>query len=444
LALSLGYRATVTSKRARLNGRDCGEVYRVRFTTDDDVFRLERKRKTLRQRSNRHNPERTRYRYITDVRPVASRPVRCIAVDSPSHLYLAGREIVPTHNTMFQQLLLYQAFVMGARIVDIDPKGDHRFHVVPEVSERAQVIVLGPQPEHAGKLDPLRVAPPNERHDATSTFLIDVLPPVDAKIQSAINGAISRVIERHAERACCMEVIAELERGERPEEREAGYLLRQYCEAGLVRLGFAKLDDPLPAQASEQVTYLQIRALKRAHTDTVRSEMSQGQRHGRAVLQLVALYAMRILGEERDRLKILSFDEASFLSQDAVGQQLLDTLARYGRSELAVPILSTQLIGDVEKQDNLVGHWFLFGMRSREHAARRLELLDIDSDDQRLLENLTERYGKGRALYRDLQGRCEEVKVDIADPRLFELLNTTPVEEETVADDGDDDDELAA
>lgn len=333
--------------------------------------------------------------------------------------------------TMALQLLMYQAFVQGARVVDIDPKGDHRFHLLPEVAGRAQVIVLGPDPEHAGKLDPLRVAPANERHQAAASFLLDVLPPgVDVRVESAINGAVARVIEQHGERACCIAVIRELENGERAEEQEAGYLLRQYCAAGLVQLGFADLGDSLPAQAQEQVTYLQIRALKRAHVQTVRSELSQGQRHGRAVLQLVALYAMRILGEKRDRLKVLSFDEASFLTQDAVGQQLLDTLVRWGRSELGVPILSTQQLGDIADQDNLIGHWFLFGMRSREHATRGLELLDLDTDDARLLESLTERFGKGRALYRDLQHRCEEIQFDPS-PRLLDLLKTTPEDEQT-------------
>jgi hypothetical protein len=348
--------------------------------------------------------------------------------------------------TMLLELLLYQAFVQGARIVDIDPKGDHRFHLLPEVQGRSQVIVLGPHQEHAGKLDPLRVAPVNERHEAAATFLIDVLaPPVEPRVQAAITGAVNRTIETHGERACCTEVIACLEAGERAEERDAAYQLSQYCQAGLARLGFAQLDDPLPAQSGEQVTYLQIRALKRAKTDTVRSEMGQGQRHGRAVLQLVALYAMRILGEERERLKVLSFDEASFLSQDAVGQQLLDTLARWGRSELAVPILSTQLIGDVEDQDNLIGQWFLFAQRSPDHARRGLELLHLDGDDRRLIENLTEHYRAGRALYRDLQGRCEEIQVD-PDKRLLDQLATTPDDEHTVAvpaDSDDDEHELA-
>jgi len=41
----------------------------------------------------------TRWRYILDVRAVPSRPVRCVQVDSRDHLYLAGRGMVPTHNS---------------------------------------------------------------------------------------------------------------------------------------------------------------------------------------------------------------------------------------------------------------------------------------------------------------------------------------------------------
>jgi hypothetical protein len=38
-------------------------------------------------------------RYIVGVRPISPRLMRCIAVDSPSHLYLAGRQLIPTHNS---------------------------------------------------------------------------------------------------------------------------------------------------------------------------------------------------------------------------------------------------------------------------------------------------------------------------------------------------------
>jgi replicative DNA helicase len=45
------------------------------------------------------HPRRALWRYIVDVRAVTSRPVRCVQVDSRDHLYLAGRGMIPTHNS---------------------------------------------------------------------------------------------------------------------------------------------------------------------------------------------------------------------------------------------------------------------------------------------------------------------------------------------------------
>ncbi|MGV7852461.1 replicative DNA helicase, partial [Mycobacterium kansasii] len=36
---------------------------------------------------------------VTAIRPVASVPVRCVQVDNVDHTYLAGRAMVPTHNS---------------------------------------------------------------------------------------------------------------------------------------------------------------------------------------------------------------------------------------------------------------------------------------------------------------------------------------------------------
>jgi replicative DNA helicase len=41
----------------------------------------------------------TRWRYVVAARPVLSRPVRCVQVDSVDHQYLAGRSLIPTHNS---------------------------------------------------------------------------------------------------------------------------------------------------------------------------------------------------------------------------------------------------------------------------------------------------------------------------------------------------------
>ncbi|NLE78315.1 MAG: replicative DNA helicase [Rhodococcus sp.] len=65
------------------------------FCADEDVFTLHRK-------AVAHKELRTAVagsRYIVDVRKVDSVPVRCVEVDNPAHLYLAGASMVPTHNS---------------------------------------------------------------------------------------------------------------------------------------------------------------------------------------------------------------------------------------------------------------------------------------------------------------------------------------------------------
>jgi replicative DNA helicase len=98
LVFSLGYRCSVTTKRVKGRTEASSTCYMVNFTTPDDVFRLGRKQALQKERL-RHNPQRTRWRYITGVRPVPSVPVRCVQVDSPDQLYLAGRSMIPTHNS---------------------------------------------------------------------------------------------------------------------------------------------------------------------------------------------------------------------------------------------------------------------------------------------------------------------------------------------------------
>ena len=97
LCRTLGLKPVSSTGRASINGRDCGEKYRVTFTPYISVFRLQRKLDRVKHKGNQG--ERQNRRYIVDVKPVESYAVRCIQVDSPSHLYLAGDALIPTHNT---------------------------------------------------------------------------------------------------------------------------------------------------------------------------------------------------------------------------------------------------------------------------------------------------------------------------------------------------------
>jgi hypothetical protein len=95
LARSLGHKITVREFRTKLYGKDCGPGWRVKFAANRIVFRLPRKVKA--QKVSAHRT--TRFHYIVAAEPIPSVPARCIAVDSPSHLFLAGRSLIPTHNS---------------------------------------------------------------------------------------------------------------------------------------------------------------------------------------------------------------------------------------------------------------------------------------------------------------------------------------------------------
>ncbi|GAB3854368.1 hypothetical protein GCM10029963_47250 [Micromonospora andamanensis] len=99
LVVSLGYRCSIYRKRVNGRAPESSTAFTLSFSTSDEVFRLTRKRESHATRRHAVGRAGTRSRYIVDVRPVPSVPVRCVTVDNEDHLYLAGRSMIPTHNS---------------------------------------------------------------------------------------------------------------------------------------------------------------------------------------------------------------------------------------------------------------------------------------------------------------------------------------------------------
>ncbi|MEV3921428.1 replicative DNA helicase [Actinomadura coerulea] len=89
LLLSLCHDVAMTADPA---GED---LWQMDFVPAETVFRLPRKA----ARQSADVPGKPPVRYIVDVRPVESVPVRCVQVDNDDHMYLAGRSCIPTHNS---------------------------------------------------------------------------------------------------------------------------------------------------------------------------------------------------------------------------------------------------------------------------------------------------------------------------------------------------------
>jgi replicative DNA helicase len=127
LIRSLGFRPGARWSDATLNGRVVGRRCRIVFTPDRPVFRLHRKQVILRGACH----YRSRARYVESVNPVPSVPVACIQVEADDGLFLVGRSMVRTHNSV---LLRQLAIATSA--------GVHPFTFRPMTPQRALIVDL--------------------------------------------------------------------------------------------------------------------------------------------------------------------------------------------------------------------------------------------------------------------------------------------------------------
>ncbi len=115
LLRSFGNKATVTEKDARLYDKYCGKRYVVKCRPNLRVFRLSRKadKQKLSTRMT------TRFHYIVGAERTGFITMKCIRVSAKDNLFLAGKSMVPTHNT--QALLILCAMrcmqVPGAHVL---------------------------------------------------------------------------------------------------------------------------------------------------------------------------------------------------------------------------------------------------------------------------------------------------------------------------------------
>lgn len=93
LARSLGAKVSVHEKPAMLYGAQHGTCYTCQIRAPFICFRMIRKAKQ--QRLCRYE----RYHSIVAIDPVPSVPVKCLVVDDPRHLFLAGHGYTVTHNS---------------------------------------------------------------------------------------------------------------------------------------------------------------------------------------------------------------------------------------------------------------------------------------------------------------------------------------------------------
>jgi hypothetical protein len=123
LAISLGHKATLISKKAKLYGIEKKPRHVVGFTPKMQVFRIKRKAEKCYIGSR----QTIDFRYIKKARLINPVDMKCIQVNSPDKLYLLSENLIPTHNS---DLLLGLALTQHHKTLYLRNKGTELHDIV--------------------------------------------------------------------------------------------------------------------------------------------------------------------------------------------------------------------------------------------------------------------------------------------------------------------------
>lgn len=356
------------------------------------------------------------------------RPVRFDATEPPRESRTAAILLAGTFGsgkTVAGETIAFAAERRGSVVVDFDPRPDHGFHRVAELSGRVEVVELTGGDEHRGKLDPLAIGLPDLREELAASYYLDLLRDPPAVWENQIQRAV-RDLVRRGERGS-LAVIDQLRGFDNDAARDAADALEVVADFGFARLGFGDGSLADDRRAVAPVTTIRTPGLTLPDPDAARETYTRGERISVATLSLVAADALRLVSGDRSRHKLVVLDEAWFLLASTQGRALVNRFVRLGRALNVTVLLLTQKLADLGDLSDLVGVCLIFGQDSDAEASRALDLIGLDPDDQGLIA-LVRSLRKGWCLMRDLDGRVGLMRVDPASTDLLQAFDTTPTE----------------
>ncbi|WP_211261369.1 ATP-binding protein [Pseudonocardia acaciae] len=472
LILSLGYQARMRTTPCNGRSPETSTAYTVAFTTSDPVFRLPRKAARINSKIRSTNG----YRYIVDVVPVESVPVRCVQVDNDEHLYLAGETCIPTHNSFLTGLIVYKTLRAGAQWTVLDPSGP--------LAELTRLPELAPFSRHInllradpGILNPYRVvAEPKIEH-----FLEDAVDAEDAErawrrerslaaatrrrlVLDVLTGLLpfdvarlphTRIVLLRAVREVGgapdrdpAQVIEVLRRHAREGEEHAGVVAdflaerRELPQAALLFPDETR-EDPWHADREYRLTVLTMQGMTLPRPGSPREEWTDGESLAVELLNLASWLTQRtIYDANRNLRKGVALDESHFLSQVPTGKVLIDRLARDSRKFNVRALFASQLAGDLLRVSgfaSLVNAVFVGRTDDDQAQAEALRLLRVPTGVgyEQMLGTLSPRPRHDdrpddtprQFVFADGHGGVEKIRIDMEAPHLAHLaeaLDTNP------------------
>jgi len=425
LAATLGIKTSFNKARATMtlpdgSQKDYGFRYRVAFTA---TIGPALPRKVSRLPS--HTRPTTRRRYITDISRVETVPTRCITVAHPSHLFLAGKQMVPTHNSFSAFTLAYQMAMQGVWTIYIDPKADAK--PMAQLGGLGSPRIFDLRDGNDGMLDPFSLG---ENRSESTLLALETLRlllggNVSEEREEALLNAVEQISQTESPSLSGVVDIL-LSNEESAGARNLGAVLRTIRELPFARLCFAPTGGNR-FRPEDGLTVVTLLGLDLPSASTRADDYSYENRLAVSVMYLLTRYARGLmLSLDKSHPKAICIDEAWAITSTPQGAKLIPEIARMGRSHNTALVLVSQNAKDLmaESVTNSISTKLAFRSTIPAEIDDVLTLfgLDLDQGYQGAVRDLR----NGECLMQDVDGRVSRVRIDDWNRELFEAFNTNP------------------
>lgn len=352
-----------------------------------------------------------------------------IAKNNPPGCVITG---APGGGKTFAGLsMTYMMALQNIWTILIDPKGDALpMQHLPGIRDRVQVLDL--KSGFDGILDPFTMSPDPASQKLLAVEVVSLF--LGGNLQPGEKNALMETIHTvssHSIPSLNKVVDMLLEHPEK-DGRALGNTLRLIRDLPFARLCFApnRNPDAKPLNPEDGLTIISLKSL-----DLPSSSKSSGYTTSNwlaiGIMYLLASYTESLMnGADQKHPKAVVIDEAWSITSTAQGQNMIQRLARMGRSLNTAIICISQNAADFQSLTNSMPYRLAFGTKDTDEIEAVAKFLGLEAGENgKTLEgNFKTIHGlsQGNCLMRDPEGRIQSVQIDNWNQELFDRINTNP------------------
>lgn len=368
-------------------------------------------------------------------RPVFLSPHAAMADNDPPAIAIIGQSGGGKSFSAFN--LAYQCAAQGVYTIFLDPKAD----AVPlgQAKELEGVQLFDLRNGSDGMLDPFSIDVGDERDRNTlANAVLEILLGTDMseERENVFNAAFNKVAsEPNPSLSRLVDVLLSA-KSQGPHDQQL-VLASRNLGAKLDKMRntkFANLIFPASngqtISADKGLTVITLLGLDFPPEEKNPATYDNSERLAVAIMYLLTQFTNQLmLNKNKSHKKMIFIDEAWAITRTEQGRNLLNRVARMGRSHnCGVAFVSqnaTDLLSEGEKGlKNAISTWMCFKTTDKVQIEAYKEALGIDPNVE--IEASVRGLNKGECMFRDAKGRVQRVQIETPLKSLFDLFNTNP------------------